>query len=188
MSKENVCQAALNTKLPLPKFHDGDHDGGVHYDADDDPDEEFLPAPRLLVFKSACEITPPTEAPSKAAAFDVTAAPAAPPAPRAEAAAQEPVGARSNPRAQSYATKAQTLAQLLENASGASADASAAALAPDTHDAPPLPPTCRRVWSPLDFDASAALRLEAPPDRVGHCGTLPAAAWLQRGKKRFRRC
>jgi hypothetical protein len=90
MSKENVCQAALNTKLPLPKFHDGDHDGGVHYDADDDPDEEFLPAPRLLVFKSACEITPPTEAPSKAAAFDVTAAPAAPPAPGAEAAAQEP--------------------------------------------------------------------------------------------------
>jgi len=51
-----------------------------------------------------------------------------------------------------------------------------------------LPSTCRRVWSPLDYDASAALRLEAPPDRVGHCGTLPAAAWLQRGKKRFRRC
>ena len=193
MSKENVCQAALNTKLPLPKFHDGDHDGGVHYDADDDPDEEFLPAPRLLVFKSACEITPPTEAPSKAAAFDVTAAPAAPPAPGAEAAAQEPVGARSNPRAQSYATKAQTLAQLLENASGASADASAAALAPDTHDAPPLPPIvgeppARRAPPPAGAAkrpaAAAPAKKQQPPAKTqrkaqGTSTRPPASRWAQ---------
>ena len=189
MIKENVCEAALNTKLPLPKFHDGVHDGGVHYDADDDPDEEFLPAPRLLVFKSACE--PPTLAPSKAAAFDVTAAPAAPSAPRAEAAAEEPAVARSNPRAQSYATKAQTLALLLENASGASADASAAAFAPDTHDAPPLPPMAGEPPAPRAPPPAAAKRPAAaarakkqPPAKTqrGAQGTStrpPASRWAQ---------
>ena len=186
MIKENVCEAALNTKLPLPKFHDGVHDGGVH----DDPDEEFLPAPRLLVFKSAC-VEPPTLAPSKAAAFDVTAAPAAPSAPRAEAAAEEPAVARSNPRAQSYATKAQTLALLLENASGASADASAAAFAPDTHDAPPLPPMAGEPPAPRAPPPAAAKRPAAaapakkqPPAKTqrGAQGTStrpPASRWAQ---------
>ena len=186
MIKENVCEAALNTKLPLPKFHDGVHDEGVH----DDPDEEFLPAPRLLVFKSAC-VEPPTLAPSKAAAFDVTAAPAAPSAPRAEAAAEEPAVARSNPRAQSYATKAQTLALLLENASGASADASAAAFAPDTHDAPPLPPMAGEPPAPRAPPPAAAKRPAAaapakkqPPAKTqrGAQGTStrpPASRWAQ---------
>ena len=73
ISKENVCAAALKTTLPLPKFHD---DGGVDFDAEDDTDEKFKVAPRVLVFKSAGELKPSAPAASlQRPAFDVSALP-----------------------------------------------------------------------------------------------------------------
>jgi hypothetical protein len=75
ISKENVCEAALKTTLPLPKFHD---DGGVDFDAEDDTDEKFKVAPRVLIFKSAGELKPSAPAASsQRPAFDVSAPPTA---------------------------------------------------------------------------------------------------------------